>query len=362
MMKKSANTKESTRSILKKYRDLNLGRFITKNEIKRAKNKRFITFTIIAFIFIVNAAFNVSYYNGEQIGVYLAVIMSLFVSMYSLRYSKTYFITDTIAAAAMFFGTIFLDAQGGLVGNSILWLFSIPSLMFFIIEYSVALGTCIAFIIAIFILFCTPINQIYVGVYTENFMLIFFISFLLETLITIYIFSNIRINEIKSKLLTYRDELTGVSNRAYYKLVVNYLRKLGLTNLEMIVVSLDVNRLKTINDTYGHEYGDILIKAAAKAISDSFADAELVSRIGGDEFVIITYQDFDSFKKSYDKIDQLCRNFVNDKIKELTISKGYARSKDYPYINPEKLYIIADQEMYKSKANFYKATNYDRRK
>ena len=354
--------KKSIKQILKEYRSLTLDRFISKDEIKAVKRKRYITFTILICVFLLNAIFDVVYYSASLSNFYMTIIMCFIIGIYTVRYSKKYFLPDAIVALTLFVGVSYLSFNGELMKSDILWLFALPTIWFYVVDFRVSLTTSILFVIFYFILFYSNLNTLFFGIYTENFMQRFPIVFLLVNVISCYVYIRNDAKEKESKVLTYIDELTELSNRAYYKLFVNQIRKNGLTNIDMIVVSLDVNSLKKINDNFGHEYGDILIRAASDAIRNAFKNAALVSRIGGDEFVVITYENFDSFKQSCKKLDELCDEFENEKIGKLTISKGYARSKDHPYINPEKLYIIADQEMYKNKSNYYSQNNIDRRR
>lgn len=355
------NLKENSKDTYRKYNELHLERFITKDDIKINKRKRAITFISVAAVFVLNAVFNVISFNGILANFYMAIILSFIICVYSLSFYKEFVISDIIASIALVFGIGYLGFNGWLIDTNVIWVLVIPFLWFYIVDYRVALVTNILLLVIFCIIFLTSFNQMYIDIYSLEFMYRFPFLFLLIMIISILIFRRFNTNEIKSKLLTYNDEVTSLSNRAYYKMFVNFVRKKGLTNIEMIVVSLDVNSLKRVNDTLGHEYGDILISAAAKMIKKSFPNAEIVSRIGGDEFIVITYEDYESFMKCYNSLDENCKEFKNPKIEKLTISKGYARSKDHPYINPEKLYIIADREMYKNKSEYYKKEGIDRR-
>ena len=121
----------------------------------------------------------------------------------------------------------------------------------------------------------------------------------------------VRIDYINN--LAYYDKLTGVKNNTAYLSEVYRIREF-LENGTVVpaVFVIDVNNLKTANDTYGHEYGNELIITAAKQIVRCFG-GENVYRIGGDEFVVLL-QD-----KSYDECMELQRKFEQT---ESTLSKG----------------------------------------
>ncbi len=91
--------------------------------------------------------------------------------------------------------------------------------------------------------------------------------------------------EKKLRYLSYHDNLTGLYNRAYFDE--------GLVALEesqqypISIITFDLDRLKTLNDSQGHDAGDRAIKGAAKVLNKVFRKEDLVARIGGDEFVAI---------------------------------------------------------------------------
>lgn len=354
--------KQSLFDIYKKYRDLNLDRFLTKKDIKNKKRRRYIIFIIVALIFLTNAIFNIVEYKGYLSSFYMTTIVCFLVSIYYIQYNENHIITDIVASATLLFGFCYSTLQIDLIQSNILWIFAIPMLWYFTVDYRIAAGTNAIFSIFFFVIFYGSFRDAYLKIYTQSFINIFPFAFLLVSLLSAYVILRNDMSETESKVMTYYDELTGLSNRAYYKHIVNTIRKQGLTSIDTIVVSLDVNSLKKINDTYGHEKGDILIKAAANVIKRAFRNSELVSRIGGDEFVVITYEDYESFKESLKNLEEYAKEFSDEKIEKLTISRGYARAKEHPYINPEKLYIIADQQMYINKSEYYKSNNIDRRR
>ena len=81
---------------------------------------------------------------------------------------------------------------------------------------------------------------------------------------------------------TMHDALTGLYNRSAY----NYMRRdMDMTKNALLLV--DVDKFKSVNDTYGHDVGDAVLKRVAEVLKDSFRSTDLVFRLGGDEFVVI---------------------------------------------------------------------------
>ena len=83
---------------------------------------------------------------------------------------------------------------------------------------------------------------------------------------------------------TRRDALTGLANRV---LLQERLEELLAARTPVAVVFCDLDRFKQVNDTYGHAVGDEVLRAAAQRLAHCLADAEVVARIGGDEFVVV---------------------------------------------------------------------------
>lgn len=114
------------------------------------------------------------------------------------------------------------------------------------------------------------------------------------------------------------DKLTEVLNQS------TYLKKIEELNAGQVVLILDIDNFKDINDNYGHQYGDNCLKAVAKAIKDTFRNYGYCYRIGGDEFAVILKND--------DKIEKLiakCEKNVADKTQiEVSVSIGYCRCED----------------------------------
>jgi diguanylate cyclase (GGDEF)-like protein len=83
------------------------------------------------------------------------------------------------------------------------------------------------------------------------------------------------------------DLLTGLGNRKYFfsnlRALEKESRKKGKT---LAILSMDLNRFKPINDTYGHDAGDFILKKVAAYLKKSLRKSDIISRFGGDEFVI----------------------------------------------------------------------------
>ncbi len=86
---------------------------------------------------------------------------------------------------------------------------------------------------------------------------------------------------------SFHDGLTGLYNRDYFSEQMTRLGKDLVRSAPVSIILIDIDGLKIVNDTLGHKAGDDLLISAAKIISESFRQVDIVARIGGDEFCII---------------------------------------------------------------------------
>jgi diguanylate cyclase (GGDEF)-like protein/PAS domain S-box-containing protein len=94
--------------------------------------------------------------------------------------------------------------------------------------------------------------------------------------------------EIELQRMAKHDSLTSLPNRALFYEHLNAAISLGKRqNLKVFVLFMDLDGFKSINDTLGHELGDLLLVKVAQRMKDCTRDSDLVARLGGDEFTLI---------------------------------------------------------------------------
>ncbi len=159
------------------------------------------------------------------------------------------------------------------------------------------------------------------------------------------------------------DPLTGISSRNAYNTAMTELASLDSLPGDLVAFSIDINGLKTTNDTYGHHAGDELICAASDCISAVFAPFGTCYRTGGDEFIVLTHLEDRALIPALEgQLESKADAWHGKEAPSLSLSVGSADASDYPGVSAEKLVSIADQEMYKMKAAYYRAAGIDRRK
>ena len=95
-------------------------------------------------------------------------------------------------------------------------------------------------------------------------------------------------NQQKIHELAYHDQLTGLNNRFQFEIDLHKtLQQSHQQNIYSAILFLDLDRFKLLNDSYGHHMGDKLLSVVAQKLSDYKQNKEMISRFGGDEFVVI---------------------------------------------------------------------------
>lgn len=155
------------------------------------------------------------------------------------------------------------------------------------------------------------------------------------------------------------DLLTGLYNRRGLEMKLNGLfaepEKLG----HSAVVMIDADNLKVINDTYGHEMGDVYLQKVSELISSRKAHGSIAARLGGDEFVLFLYQ-YEDEKELTDAIHNLetlqesSPAALGDNVSvPLRFSMGYSLTGEH--MDYQSLLKEADEKMYENKRERKKA-------
>ena len=169
-----------------------------------------------------------------------------------------------------------------------------------------------------------------------------------------------KLHEVQEKLKkqAYYDELTNIYNRKAYNEKIQ--EKLDLFNrykTYFCIAMYDIDDFKFINDTYGHDIGDKVLKELSSEIKTIIRKTDLLFRVGGEEFVIIFPETpIDEAYKIAEKIriDISNMNIIKTKV---TISIGISQSKIGDTSN--SIYAKIDKLMYKSKHNGKNQTTRD---
>jgi diguanylate cyclase (GGDEF)-like protein len=155
------------------------------------------------------------------------------------------------------------------------------------------------------------------------------------------------------RALSLSDELTGLYNRrGFFILAEQQIKIAARTRRGMLLVSADLDGLKEINDRFGHHEGDRALVDAAQILRQSFRESDILSRIGGDEFVVLITE------KPEINPDVLFRRLkenlkvYNRRVKRpypVYISMGVATFIPQNPVSLNELLVQADKSMYRNK-------------
>ena len=162
-----------------------------------------------------------------------------------------------------------------------------------------------------------------------------------------YIRRNDILNNEKLAYEAIHDKLTSLYNRSGYYSIYNELK---LDNL--IYVLIDVDNFKLINDNYGHNIGDVVLKKIATSLKEIFKDYGQICRIGGDEFAILIVgikpNSFDEIKEKFAEVSKLLEIEENNiPTAQLSVGVAFGEADD----TTSSLFKKADIALYKTKNN-----------
>lgn len=166
---------------------------------------------------------------------------------------------------------------------------------------------------------------------------------------------NIRLDNLNKILseISVRDELTGLYNRlGYEKIVIPYLDELRRSKKKSVIMVADINKMKEINDLYGHLQGDKAIRIVANVIKNEVPFGWKAVRYGGDEYVVIGQYDetvdIDAIKNGIIERSGRVSEDLNNPFR-LSISVGYVVIDSENDLGNEEYFRMADEAMYEMK-------------
>lgn len=158
--------------------------------------------------------------------------------------------------------------------------------------------------------------------------------------------------ERELRYLALTDDLTCLYNRRGFFAAATQQLKLARRNSQSLLLFFcDVDKLKTINDSYGHREGDLALVRAADVLEAAFRDSDILARLGGDEFAVLA---LDAGSQNQEmilhRLEQGLKNSAtDDSCCELSLSVGVARFNPKCPVTLGELMAEADRSMYEQK-------------
>jgi diguanylate cyclase (GGDEF)-like protein len=166
--------------------------------------------------------------------------------------------------------------------------------------------------------------------------------------------AELELAELQERLaaLALRDPLTGLANRRLLdELLDAELARTLRAGVPLAVAYIDLDGLKVVNDTYGHDAGDVVLREAARRLVAIVRGADVVARLGGDEFVVVFEPKDPNSEHLIDRIDELLGApiVINADISvSCPASIGTADTRTVGH-DPHRLLAAADDAMYQVK-------------
>jgi diguanylate cyclase (GGDEF)-like protein len=172
--------------------------------------------------------------------------------------------------------------------------------------------------------------------------------------LSVRIDSNLKTLEMFEKIsnLANRDSMTGAYNRRYFfETATSIVSKNYRKKSPIAVATIDIDKFKKINDTYGHDVGDIAIKEVINVLNDNTRDSDLIARFGGEEFCILLEDiTIENVKLFFEKIRSLFESNIIKINSELSIKYTVSIGVSYKVSNDiSEMIKASDQALYEAK-------------
>ena len=352
------------------------------------------------FFFTINLQiifFVLFYLSNNRVG-YAINIISLvftFIGIYFLKYTRHTWLAANIIAAIIFINTnINSYFTGGLGSSILLWILIIPIISIFILERKHGFYWVAASLTALTIHFVffpegspdsiTLINNEYFDLWINIFLLgsiIWFSALVIDDAKNKAIYEAekakqianenakvlkeelaqrqlielaLRESEEKLKHLANTDDLTKLINRRYFFILAEKELKRAVRYQTSLSISIfDVDNFKSVNDRYGHLFGDQVLFHLSKRCLEIIRNADILARYGGEEFVILfphteREEAFASSERIRGAVEKTPFKINNQEI-WITLSMGVAGFSEDRTENIDALLDLADKALYQSK-------------
>jgi len=130
--------------------------------------------------------------------------------------------------------------------------------------------------------------------------------------------TRIQISEARNRFMAEHDALTGLPNRLQFDNELNNIIAKGELD-RCAIICTDLDKFKDVNDTYGHQAGDAVIKTVAKRINDVVGNKGMAARVGGDEFIILLRDGLDE-----ESVTMLCDTIIEHVCETVVFDNGSA--------------------------------------
>jgi len=308
-------------------------------ELRVSFSKIGLILTLFVFFILLVVKFLTNYYSVVEIFFLFFAFGTFFMEVVFFEKLKKYLLQMQIFSYVILLLLIFVGYVSLKSIAILLWLYPIILSAFFIMPKSYALIVPILSLYGLAYIFYFHIVSFYDMVNLLISVVIFsYFSFKLSSLIEEY---EGRIKEQNNTLkeLANKDYLTGAYNRRAFFELVNKIK------VPSAIIMFDLDYFKKINDTYGHDVGDEVLKFFSSLVKTHIRESDVFARIGGEEFVLVLAgSDLEAGRRVAEKIRKLVEKSQINGVK-FTISAGVSLYEG----DIQKALKEADEALYEAK-------------
>jgi diguanylate cyclase (GGDEF)-like protein len=294
-----------------------------------------------------------------------AFLLSLFavtaLNILHLKKSQNINLASWIDAIVISLLSVYLITTGGVDNTGPLWVYPLLPFMIFIQGHKLGFVTAFSLLILIAVILFRPIDFLSIPDYSMAFKIRYFASLssvLLFSWATEYLrhaaYVELRAQGEKLETASRTDFLTGLANRRYaLDKLHNENTRYQRTHSPYCILLIDIDDFKKINDSLGHGVGDCILKQIALTFKDKVREIDLVTRWGGEEFLILLpdtnldqgHQVAEKLRQSIEQTRFECDHH------SLTITISIGVEFSQPGQNPMYFVDLADEKLYHAKAS-----------
>jgi diguanylate cyclase (GGDEF)-like protein len=233
--------------------------------------------------------------NWKQTLILYFAAFIYFLGHYYQKRTGNFQVASNIILLSLYALMIYLTYTGGVANTGPLWIFMVAPVSLFFGGLVKGLRDTLTFVAIITVMLFAPENMFLATSYTVEFKSRLLLSFLTVTFLSAFYeysrqqsFQFMQHLSEKYEQLARLDPLTRLSNRRDAIDKIEYeLRGVERNNTTIALILCDIDFFKKVNDIYGHEVGDIVLKRLANAFCEALRNQDTVARWGGEEFLII---------------------------------------------------------------------------
>lgn len=251
--------------------------------------------SIIAFFTALNSLVIQLYSLAICLFLVSALLLLSFLILKSSIYRRFHNISRCIALLGLFSLGLYLIHSGGINNSGPLWIYIIPSVTFAFLGLKLGvIGNGVFFVLSSILLFF-PSDALLATTYSYEFKTrLMYVFLTIVALSGVYeaarYYSFMRLKSMKEKYehQAQFDYLTLLPNRRGIQKILNKEhQQRKLSNSVSTIATLDIDKFKAINDEFGHEMGDLVLKHASKVLSECIRSQDSLARWGGEEFLLL---------------------------------------------------------------------------